>query len=323
MEKKKVLLIKMGALGDIVHSTVIPQAIKESYPDCEIHYLTTQFHTSILEQSPYVDKIIVYKNKLFETVKELFKNRYDVIFGLNYTLKIALLSYLLLPQRVVFRGYKGVSWVENYFNTAKVVFKNIKLPERLHLLQDEELSKNFEEELKKFPKPHILFCPGRVSNNARQGRIWNIDKWNELSKEILKRYGGTIFVIGSTNEKKYHEVLEKEHVYIYTGKHGLKQTMAFISNADFMISADSGPVHVASAYNVKTISILGSTSPDKIKPYGENGYYVGPKTECKYCWKKKCDKLSKNNIYTPCIESIDVEDILLTIDKNNLLQKNE
>ena len=77
------------------------------------------------------------------------------------------------------------------------------------------------------------------------------------------------------------------------------------------------------AYNVKTISILGSTSPDKIKPYGENGYYVGPKTECKYCWKKKCNKLAKNNIYTPCIESIDVEDILVAIDKNNLLQKNE
>ena len=319
MKKKKVLLIKMGALGDIVHSTIIPQAIKAQYPDCEIHYLTTKFHTTILKYSPYVDKILVYEDNLFDTLKMLFKNHYDIIFGLNYTLKIVLLSYLSCPRRVVFRGYKGVSWIENYFYTAKQVFKDINLPKRLHLAVDDELSTKYTDELQNYPKPHIFFCPGRVSNNARQGRTWNIKKWKELSEQLLNKYGGSIFVIGTKIEKEYHQILENDHVHIFTGKHGLKDTLAFISKADLMISADTGPVHIASAYDIKTLSILGSTSPDKIKPYGENGYYVGPKTECKYCWKKKCDKLAKNNIYSPCIESISVEDIIRTIDKYNLL----
>ena len=88
-----------------------------------------------------------------------------------------------------------------------------------------------------------------------------------------------------------------------------------------IISGDSGPIHIASAYNIPTIQLLGSTSPDKIKPYGENGYFIEPKTECKYCWKKKCPHLKKGDLYAPCIESIQVEDILEKIDELDLLEK--
>ena len=76
-----------------------------------------------------------------------------------------------------------------------------------------------------------------------------------------------------------------------------------------MISGDSGPLHVASAHNIKTLALLGSTSPDKIKPYGKNGYYISAKYKCLYCWNKKCKYLTVNRVQTPCMEALSVDEV--------------
>ena len=61
---------------------------------------------------------------------------------------------------------------------------------------------------------------------------------------------------------------------------------------------------MASAFNVKTLALLGSTNPKHIKPYGKNGYYVSADYDCLYCWKKKCKHLKDGEKYTPCMEKL-------------------
>lgn len=317
---KKILIIRYNAIGDIVLSTIIPYAIKLKHPECEIHYLTTKRNSEILKNCPHVDKIMVYKGNIFGMIKKIFKERYDCIVSLNYTLKNYLLGFLSFPSKLVFKSSKGSSWVENNFYTAKKVYNDIELPERLYLKNsDSFIEFRILKKLKEYPKPHIVINPGRFYEQTRQGRIWNIDKWKELSKKLLKTYGGTIFVNGSSKERDYHLQLEDENVVVLSGMYNLKESFALLSLADIVISGDSGPVHIASAYNRNTIAILGSTSPDKIKPYGENGYCIEPKSECKYCWKKKCKYLKNNTGYAPCIESINVEDVMKKIAEKNLL----
>ena len=67
---------------------------------------------------------------------------------------------------------------------------------------------------------------------------------------------------------------------------------------------------MASAHNIKTLALLGSTSPDKIKPYGQNGYYISADTDCKYCWQKKCKHLTNGEKYTPCMEKITTDMVI-------------
>ncbi len=315
MSRKKILLIKFGAIGDIVHTTIIPKAIKAQHPDYIIHYLTLPQYAVLTELCPDVDKTIKYNGKILETAKLLKKEQYDLIIGLSHTIKIYLIALFSAAKKIVFRGYEGTSWVENYFNTAKKVIEDITLPDRL------QLSKNETNLLSKYPKPHIILNPGSKYNNNREGRIWNLQKWKELSKQLNSLYGGTIFITGSLHERRYHLELADKNTIILSGKHSLKETCELLSKADLVISGDSGPIHIASAYNIPTVQLLGSTSPDKIKPYGENGYFIEPKTECKYCWKKKCPLLKKGDLYAPCIESIQVEDILEKIDELDLLEK--
>jgi ADP-heptose:LPS heptosyltransferase len=167
-----------------------------------------------------------------------------------------------------------------------------------------------QKELEKYPHPHIMLNPGAYYTSNRAGRTWNIEKWKELSKRLIDTYGGTIFVNGAKREYEEHLKLENERVHILSGKYSLQDSSIILGLSDLVISGDSGPVHIASAFNVKTIAILGSTSPDKIKPYGENGYFVEPTSECRYCWQKKCKKLNEGEKYSPCIESISVDMVM-------------
>lgn len=312
---KKILIIKFGAIGDIVHSTIIPKAIKEKHPDYIIHYLTLPVYSEFTELCPDIDVTLKFNGKIRETAKLLKDENYDIVFCLSHTIKIYFLALLSGAKNFVFKSNIGTSWVENYFYTAQKLIPDITLPARL------EFKSNNQNLLSEYPKPHIIINPGSKFNNNREGRIWDIQKWKELSTQLYNLYGGTVFVTGTIHEKNYHVELADKNTIVLSGKYSIKESCEIISNADLMISGDSGPIHIASAFNIPTIQILGSTSPDKIKPYGENGHYIEPKTECKYCWKKKCPRKKKTDLYAPCIDSIQVQDVLDKINDLELLTK--
>lgn len=315
----KILLMKLGAIGDVVHSTIITSAIKMKHPDWEVHYLTNKTMTPILENNVTIDKVYTYEKgtnavnvikKTADLISQLRAEKYDIIISLSYTFKLLLFAVGASPKKIGFRKYyKGKSWVEEYFLSAKKLMPDLEIPERLILNNNKEIEDNFKNYMVQYPKPHIFLSPGKSENQIREGRVWNIDKWKKLSERLLEKYKGTIFIVGSSSERENHLKLEKEGIIILSGLYNLEESCALLSLADLVISGDSGPVHIASAYDVKTISILGSTSPDKIKPYGKNAYVIEPKTNCRYCWKKKCKYTKNNELYAPCIESIPVDEV--------------
>ena len=320
MKNKKILIIRFHAIGDLVLSTVIPQSIKQKHPNCEVHYFTSLMGETILKNCPYVDKIMTFKGSMTEAIEQFKVEKYDAIISLNYTLRNFSLAFKSFPKKIIFKSSKGKSWVDNYFNTAKGVYSDIELPKRLCLVNsDKQTEASVAEKLSNYPKPHIFISPGRPENNPRQGRAWNIDKWKKLSQSLLEKYGGTVFVTGSSEERDYHMALEGDNVVILSGLLDLPEGFAALSMADLIITCDSGPAHIGAAYGVKTLALLGSTSPDKIKPYGENGYFIEPQIKCKYCWKKKCKKISSPLEYTPCLESITPEIVMEKISNCSLL----
>ena len=224
-----------------------------------------------------------------------------------------------MPKKIVYRKTNTGTWVEDYFNSAKNSIKDLTLPLNLELKPQENLLDEMKNYLAQFKRPYVMFNPAGINDKRRQGRIWNIDKWRELSKEILKDYQGTIFVNGCLQESEHHLKLKEENVEIISGKFSLLETCALISLMDLVISGDSGPLHISSALNVNTLAILGSTSPDKIRPYGQKGFFVEPENDCRYCWAKKCKFLKEGEIYTPCIESISVKKVIEKIKDNKLL----
>jgi len=326
MSGKKVLIIKLGAIGDVIHTSIIPLAIKNQHPDWTVHYMTSPTITPLLQNCSYIDKVITFDVRtehpyiyLFNHIKDLIKERYDYVFCLSLSLRLFALSFGALPKKVVFRGHKGNSWVENYYYSAADAINDLKLPERLVLESDPVKREKVSKWMNQYPKPHIIFNPGFLTPIGRQGRVWPLEKWIELSKKLIEIYGGTIFVNCSPIEYDYQKPLISDRVIFVPKENSLEENTIVLSLGDIVISGDSGPIHIASAFDVNTLEILGATSPDDIRPYGPKGHYVEPDYECKYCWQKKCNRVEKPGTCTPCISSITTDMVLAKIKECNLL----
>lgn len=325
-KSKKILVIRLGAIGDVVHTTIIPKSIKLKHPDYEIHYLTENRIVPLIENNPYIDKVYSLNASLkrdnsyiFKTGLMLFNERYDIVINLTNALRNYILAYMAMPKRIVSRVNTKGSWVEDYFYTAKKVIKDIEIADSLTLRVNEDADTKIKSFLEPYPKPYTVFVPAGKNDKTRQGRIWDIKQWDRLASDILNKYGGTIFVCGGKKEKEYQSVLANERVILTSGDFSLAESTALLSHSDLVISGDTGPVHIASALDINTLTLLGSTSPDKIKPYGPKGHYVSAADGCRFCWKKKCKHLTKDQVYTPCMEKITPDMIMEEISRYNLL----
>lgn len=325
---KKILVIRLGAIGDVIHTTIIASAIKMKHPDYTVHYLTSVQIRPLIENHPHIDKVYEWDRKkkdsqshLFEVGMKLMKERYDIVYNLTYSIRNIILGLFTLCPRVIYRKYSNKSWVDDFFLTCKHGIKDVEEPERLYLGTDSNALEKVQNDIKDMPRPYIVLTPGGATNNNRQGRAWDLKNWKKLAEAMLNKYGGTIFLTGSKGERKSHEQLQEisEHIKIFSGTYLLNESSALFSLADIVISGDTGPVHIASAHNVKTLSLLGSTSPDKIKPYGANGHYISADNGCKYCWKKKCKLLKEGMQYTPCMNNITPEMVMKKIEQEQLL----
>ncbi len=332
-KSKKVLVLRFGALGDIVHTTIIPQAIKAKHPDYEVHYCCESRYVHVLENNPDIDKIIEFDHKRrkdfsynLQTALQLRHEHYDVILNLTNAFRNNFMTFVANPKEKftkVTMGHKHV--VDAFFLSAKAAFPDLKQPKNLHLGLDTQALDSMKKDVENFPRPFFVLSPGGQTDNNRQGRAWQPENWVDLGNLLKQIFGGTVFISGSPAEKDFHKTIADkiDGAVLYSGELSIKQSMALFSLCDLFISGDSGPLHIASGLGVKTVGIFGSTNPENVKPYGENGYSIGALSKCKFCWQKKCSKLKEGEKYTPCMKSIKPAHVLNLINKKKLMSNDD
>ncbi len=328
-ETKKILILRFGALGDIVHTTVIAQAIKAKYPHYEVHYCCESRYVHVLQHNPDIDKIIEFDHKRkkdfsynLEIALKLRHEHYDVIFNLTNAFRNNFMTFIANPKEKygkVPRGHKHVVYA--FFLAAQKAFPKLKQPKNLRLGLDSAALEKMKSRVSNFAHPLIVFSPGGQTDKNRQGRTWPAKYWVEFGNLLKQIYGGTILVSGSPDEKDYHKTIADkiDGAVLLSGELSIAESMALFSLCDLFISGDSGPLHIASGLGVKTVGIYGSTNPENVSPYGQNGYVVEPMIECKYCWQKECAKLKEGQKHTPCMKSIKPAHVLNLINSKKLL----
>lgn len=325
-KREKVLIMRLGAIGDVVHSTIIAQALKMANPNTEVHFLTLDFIAPLLENNPNIDKVITMNDKLSKNYLyivylglKLFPERYSRIFMLSHTLRNYLLCFLS-GSKFQKRNKNRVHAVDAFFNTVCDAYGELEKPKNLQLAIKPELEQNLRERFKDLPRPLVAFNPGGANDLERQGRIWADEYWIELGNMLQEKYGATVFVCGSKAEQENHQQYKAiKNAQITSGKLSLAESAGLYSICDLFISGDSGPLHIASALDINTIGIMGSTAPKNCGPYGNKGYVVEPNIDCKYCGKKSCKELEEGEKITPCMKSISPNDVIKLIEDKNLL----
>jgi heptosyltransferase-1 len=287
----KIAILKLSALGDIIHCAFVVQFIKQKIHNAQIDWIVEEGFASILKNNPNINNIKTVKLKslkknrlsIFKEIKkirEYSKHNYDIVIDFQGLLKSAI-SAKLLGKNV--HGYDKNSTRESiasYLYTKKYdIPYNLNTIDRYRLLCAKSLNISItkEEVLKK--EPYIFFQKSDF----------------EISKSYFSNaLPNIVFIIGSTWESRIYpkdELLEVaqrleanilipygnederlDALYISTlcdrvkilPKMNLNELTALISNADLLIGNDTGPSYIAWANNIPSITLFGPTPATRI-----------------------------------------------------------
>jgi len=322
---KKILVIKPSSLGDIIHSLPFLYAIKETFPRAEVHWVVSKGLEGMLEGHPMVRRLLVinkdqWKNirKVKETLseakallKELREEAYDMVIDLQGLLRSGIIAQATRsPLRV---GFKEAREGSNLFYTHKIKGgRDIHAVDR-YLKIANALGCDMED--MRFPMPLIKESENVTRLRQEIGRYavivpgarWKTKRW------LPERFGRTAsmlstktIIVGSPSDSEISRIIEKESggkAISMAGRTDLKELISIIRNASYMISNDSGPMHIAAAFKIPVVAIFGPTNPLRTGPYGSGHKIIRPNIHCSPCYKKTCKNIK-------CMEDITVESVL-------------
>ena len=297
---KNVVIAKYLGLGSIVRSQVIIQDIKNTFPNCKVHYLTSKKNIKIFEIIQNVDNILTIDDSgiismFFSTLRlvfQLLKIKVDAFIDLEvysrYSSCITVMSCArnrygffrhdvhwhigIYTHMLYFNSQKNITdiylQISNYLTSSNMYNKNI--PKFIFKEEHKnEVEKYFLDNLKNKKEDDIYIgINGNASELALERRyppLYFVELIENLLNNI-KDKNINIFLIGSPSEKKYLEdeiynkLNNKNGVFLTAGIFSLNASIYLLSKFDLFITTDSGPLHFAYAQNVNIISIWGPGS---------------------------------------------------------------
>ena len=324
---KKILIIRQGAIGDVVHTTNIFRAIKEKYPEVQIDYLTGKVPAQLIEHDTRLNRVIKLEDKSYKYLTELGfelrREKYDLIINLQPSLRFKYLAFLCSAKRnVVYKKSFRMHAVENFFQTAHRILPDIQNAYNLELSVPDETIEKIKNDLPYLTEKKLV-AVNISANAARHGRRWPVEYYKELVNLILERYDCNIIVPGGKEDIKETEAFSgmHENVHVIAGKFNILESAAISSMCDVFISGDTGPLHIASAFKKPVcIGIYGSMPVSRTGPWGENHFALSSDMDCVPCNRRRCKiKKYKNEQITPCMKEVKPEHVLRVIIDNDLL----
>ena len=328
---KKILIINVNWLGDVLFSTPIFKALKKKYPNSYIACMIPARCKEILEGNPNLDEIILFDERAEQKsifaklrfISQLKKKGFDTAFLLHRSFTKGLIVYLSgIPERVGYFTKK-----RNFLLTKSIIppdkDKVHRLEYYLNLIESQGINvedKSCEIFISETDKDYIknLLIGNGISNNdfvvaINPGGNWSLKRWpkehfGELADKLVSDLDAKIIITGAKKDIRLAEEISnlmKAKPIIFCGRTTLKQLAALFKKVNLVISADSAPMHIANVVGAKLLALFGPTSPGITGPYNkENCIILKSEVDCKIpCYILDC----KNNI---CMKNIKPQTVL-------------
>ncbi|NJD22955.1 MAG: glycosyltransferase family 9 protein [Melioribacter sp.] len=275
---KKILIVRLGKIGDLVVTSFAFEVLKEKYPHLEIHLLTLSSNKDVLKYNPRLTKVIYSKKNpsLYLKLIGMNKEHYDMILDFNDNPSTTSTLIFKIMKARIKAGY-DFSKYERYINFKVTPLKkeNSHIIERMNnfLLQlgikaDEKLVKPFfyvgskelsevETELCSVKKNKHLIAVN-ISAGAKI-RYWQMEKWNLLLQLINDEYKNCFFLIlavekDQTQQKQLASSLGIEKC-VESKLASIQHFAAYIKSSAVLITPDTSAVHIASAFGIPTLAL--------------------------------------------------------------------
>ena len=277
-KKTKFLILRFSSIGDIVLTTPVVRCLKLQYPNAEVHFATKMQFKVLVENNPYIDKYFLLEKSLSSFVKTLQSEDYDYVIDLHNNLRTSIIKFRLKsnPTLPFEPSNRPTGRVLNFdkLNVKKWLLVNLKInrmPE-VHIVDRylktvESLGvKNDNQGLDYFiPVKDFIEVNDNFVAYAIGGQHFTKKLPTHKIIEICKNLNTKIYLLGGKEDFETGEVIQKavgEKVINACGSYNLNQSASILQQADYVISHDTGLMHIAAALKKRIISIWGNTVPE-------------------------------------------------------------
>jgi ADP-heptose:LPS heptosyltransferase len=319
VQVKKVLILRFSSIGDIVLTTPVIRCASRQLKDVEIHMVTKEAFRPVIAHNPYLHRVHTFKKEVSELYEVLRAEKYDVIIDLHHNLRS-----LRLKRKL---GVKSYSF--NKLNVQKFLAVNFKmlnkLPDRhivdryfdaiapLGVKNDGEGLDYFIEPTDEvninavFPSPPLGGFVALVVGGSYYTKKIPLNKLSEICARVQL----PIIVLGGKEDKPEADQLKAQFPQLINGcgAYSLNQSASIIRQAAWVITSDTGLMHMASAFRKKIISVWGNTIPE----FGMAPYLPLPESkilEVKGLSCRPCSKLGYHQCplgHFKCMNDQDLE----------------
>lgn len=276
LSHKKVLIVRLGKIGDIIISSFVFEVFKKRFPEIEISLLTLESNREVLKYNTDIDNLILSKKNLsvYLQLFNLRKKYFDLVIDLNddpSTTSNAIRKIIKAKRIVGFRftSYKSsdlfshpskdkthiIERISFLLNELGIDLNQNEIHPKLYLGNKENI--DVGKQLNQYKEQNKI-----VAINLSAGadiRYWKIENWIELINLLHTQLPEILFLPLSTDKDdhlrfKIFEKVNKEFLIAqkFTSFHHFA---SYIYQSDFLISPDTSAVHIASAFNKPMVAI--------------------------------------------------------------------
>lgn len=319
----KILIIKQGAIGDVLLSTPVIENLRHNFPDAEINYLTQSYCREVLIGNPFLNRVLTYDigkgDSSYCLIKNIHKQKYDLIIDLFGNPRTAIITFNSdAKYRVGFRfGWRALAYnvkvkprggevhnvefnidalralgLDIITNTPKIYLNGVHT----------EFADDFFKENNLEGKQVIGFNP----SGTWPTKVWYPEKWAKLGKMFPKESRILLFW-GYGEEKETAQKIKDQigdNALLIPGVN-LKYMAALIKRCDLFVTNDTGPMHFSWITGTNTAAIFGPTNSHLQGPLIENSIVL--KNETLSCLGCNLTQLSECPNSHKCMKDLDTK----------------
>lgn len=336
MSVKSVLVIRCGALGDLVYATSVIDAMKLQFgDDTIIDFVSTPGTGTLFNKDSRVNRVYPLKHKRMPIwlssqkkyiIKASQQKTYDLLINFESGKQFKnLVENINATQKIgyFFTDTKVAKNVTHMVEVTKSIFKNI-VSEDIFKKSFPRLIGTPRNELKQkfnLNEKYIIISPSNShqKRNILNYRAWQNSSWIELIQKLSQEI--EVVIVGNRGEDEFFNLLKPypKNVVDLVAKTSLVDLVGVIDNAVGLIATDTGTAHMASAVDTEVFALIGPTPAEVTGPYQSPTnkiHIISANLSCSPCYKTEVMKNCKDNI---CMKSITTEQVYNSIKSANLL----
>lgn len=335
----KILIVKLGAIGDVVHTLPALAALRHALPDAQISWVVERGGAAkILQNNPYINELIEvdtrgWRKDLFSAyTRSAIKNAltkmrgFDIALDFQGLLKSGALSWLArAPRRIGFdkkalrepASAMLLTELINVNDNDHIIKKNLALLAPLGIVPPKkyEFPIALDAEDKNFASQVLAERGGNVAIINPGGgwptKLWSVEGFAAIADRLWEARGWrSVVTFGPGEEELAQAVVNASHSGAVTILNStLKQFFALAQHAKLFIGGDTGPLHLAAAAGTPIVGIYGPTPARRNGPFDENDVIVERfDLDCRVdCFRRSCS-------HTSCMK-IPLESVWQSVEK--------